>query len=227
MVKKISGNKGLIKKNRSLLKKIIDFLTFPIRALTLFEKDGWGLSSLASERFDYVKKEVIGYCLDVGCGRYNRFITEYLNGNGRGIDVYLYDGLSEKNIVKDISHFPFEDRSFDSVTFIANLNHIPKSLRDVELAEAYRCLKSGGNVIVTMGNPLAEILVHKVVMLYDSVFRTNYDIDSERGMGSDEEYYLTTSEIVTRLKKAGFLEIKKKCFCTQWCLNSLFVAWKR
>ena len=128
------------------------------------------MSSLASERFDYVRKEVIGYCLDVGCGRYNRFITEYCDGNGRGIDVYLYDGLSEKNIVKDISHFPFEDRNFDSITFIANLNHIPKPLRDVELAEAYRCLKSGGNIIVTMGNPLAEILVHKVVMLHDSVF---------------------------------------------------------
>jgi len=40
------------------------------------------MSSLQSERFDYVSKEVIGYCLDVGCGRYNRFVKEYHNANG-------------------------------------------------------------------------------------------------------------------------------------------------
>ena len=167
---------------RTVSQRIYDFLSFPLRALTLFENDKCGLSSLVSERFDYVSREVTGYCLDVGCGRYNKFITENLNGNGKGIDVYPYEGLSEENIVEDISHFPFESCSFDSVVFIANLNHVPKSLRDIELSEAYRCLKTGGNIIVTMGNPLAEILVHKVIALYDRIFGTNYDVDSERGM---------------------------------------------
>ena len=54
---------------RSLLRRLADFLTFPLRAMTLFEKDKWGLSSLASDRFRYVAREVRGYCLDVGCGR--------------------------------------------------------------------------------------------------------------------------------------------------------------
>ncbi len=212
---------------RSLFQKIKDFLTFPLRAFTLFENDKWGLSSLPSERFDYVSKEVIGYCLDVGCGRHNKFITKYLNGNGKGIDVYQYDGLLKENIVEDITHFPFEDNTFKSVTFIANINHVPKSLRDIELVEAYRCIQRSGNIIVTMGNPVAEILAHKVIALHDRLFGTNYDIDSERGMHKEEEYYLKDSEIKKRLKKAGFSGIKKKYFWTQWGLNHLIVALKQ
>src|SRR3989338_10422427 len=103
---------------RNEFQRCKDFITFPIRALTLFEKYQWGFSSLASERFDYVAREVFGYCLDVGCGRNNRFVAEYLNNNGKGIDVFPYEGLSQENIVKDITHFPFGDSYFGSVTFI-------------------------------------------------------------------------------------------------------------
>lgn len=213
--------------NRTVSQKIKDFITFPIRAFTLIDKDRWGFSSLDTERFDYITREVTGYCLDVGCGKYNRLITRCLDGNGRGIDVYQYDGLSEEVIVEDISHFPFDDHSFESVTFSAVISHIPKSLRDIEMAETYRCLKPGGNIIITEGNPLAQILVHKVVMIYDRFLGTKLDVDSERGMHEEEDYYLTDSEIIGRLKKAGFTDIKKKYFYTQWGLNHLFVAWKR
>ena len=213
--------------HRSTFKKIADFLTFPLRAVTLFGEDRWGLSSLRSERFYYASREVIGRCLDIGCGRYNLFISQYLRGNGKGIDVYAYDGLSEENIVDDMAHLPFADGTFDSVTVIAALNHIPRSMRDMELAEAFRCRGWGGNIIVTMGNPLAEILIHKVVRLYDRLFGTNYDVDSERGMGEEEEYYLRDSEIIARLSRAGFKGIRKKWFLTQWGLNHLFVAWRR
>lgn len=212
---------------RHTVRKIIDFLTFPLRAVTLFYDDRWGLSSLASERFDYVAGEVVGYCLDVGCGRHNRFIKEYLFAQGKGIDVYPYEGLSDENVVEDLSRFPFEDLTFDSVTFIANINHVPRSQRDVELGEAYRVLKTNGNIIITMGNPLAEILVHKVVWIYDKVFKTNLDMDSERGMDDEEEYYLTDGEIISRLVNAGFEGVEKKYFVTQWGLNHLFVAWKK
>ena len=204
-----------------------DFLTFPLRAVTLIEYNRWGLSALASERFDYVSRETTGYCLDVGCGKNNRFIKEYLNGCGKGIDVYKYEGLTEENIVEDITHFPFEDASFDSITFIANINHIPQSKRDIELSEAYRCLKPGGNIIVTMGNPIAEILVHKLVWLYDNLLGTKYDMDSERGMHDEEEYYLKDLEIIARLKRAGFKDISKKYFVTQWGLNHLFLGCKK
>jgi len=211
---------------RTVVQKFKDFISFPLRAITLHDRDRWGLTSLSSERFDYVAREVIGYCLDVGCGKNNRFINEFCGGRGKGIDVYSYEGLLDENIVSDMSRFPFRDASFDSVTFIANLNHVPRSLRDIELKEAFRCLRPGGNIIITMGNPLAEILVHKVVHWHDKLFGTNYDMDAERGMDTEEEYYLKDSEIIERLSLAGFDNISKKYFFTQWGLNHLFAAWR-
>lgn len=211
---------------RGRWQKFKDFVTFPLRAVTLFEDDRCGLSSLRTERFDYVAREVRGECLDVGCGRHNLFVREFLGGRGRGIDVFAYEGLGPENLVEDITHFPFPDASFDSVTFIANLNHVPASKRDPELAEAFRCLRPGGNIIVTMGNPLAELLVHRVVALYDRLFKTRHDMDGERGMEEEEEYYLTDGEIRERLERAGFRRIRKKYFGTQWGLNALFVGWK-
>jgi len=213
-------------KKRSKIQLVVDTLAFPLRAFTLFHYDKWGFSSLSSERYDYAARYVIGRCLDVGCGRHNRFVEEYLGGNGVGIDVYEYEGLSDEHVVSDLSEFPFDDGEFDTVTFLANINHIPKSMRDRELSEAWRCLSSKGNVIVTMGNPLAEVVVHKVVWFYDKLFGTNNDMDSERGMDEEEEYYLNDREIVSRLRKAGFGNIQKKYFFTQWGLNHLFVGWK-
>jgi SAM-dependent methyltransferase len=212
---------------RSNWQRIKDFSFFPLRAVTLFEKNRWGLTSLLHERLEYAAQEVQGHCLDVGCGKHNLFVEQFLGGHGRGIDVFRYDGLSEDHIVQDIAHFPFPDASFDSVTFIANLNHVPEPLRDVELAETYRCLKPGGNVIVTMGNPLAELLVHQVLWLHDRVFGTDYDLDGIRGMEDDEHYYVTDREIRTRLGRAGFRDLRKRFFPTQWGLNHLFVGWKR
>ena len=212
---------------RTKIQKLKDFFFFPIRAILLFEEDKWSFSSLASERFDYVRGEVLGYCLDVGCGRNNKFIREYLDNNGKGIDVYPYEGLKKENLVKDITHFPFKDNSFKTITFIAALNHAPSSLRDIELKESYRCLRNNGNIIITMGNPLAEILIHKIVWLYDKMFKTKHDMDSERGMDKEESYYLTNREIKKRLIKAGFREIKMKYFLTQWGLNHMVIGFKR
>lgn len=205
---------------------IKDFITFPFRAVTLFYSDKWGLSCQATERYDYVSREILGYCLDIGCGPNNRFIKEFVNNNGIGIDVFPYEGLTDENIVLDMTQIPYDNEIFDSVTFLANINHIPKDKRDNELAEAYRVLKPKGNIIVTMGNPFAEVVVHSVVSIYDRIFKTHQDVDSERGMVEGEEYYLSDSEIRDRLNKAGFVRVNKKFFYTQWGLNHLFVAYK-
>jgi len=211
---------------RNHLHAAIDFVTFPVRAFVLFEKDAFGLSALSSERYDYVAREISGRCLDVGCGRYNRFINEYLGGNGMGIDVFPYEGLTEENILKDIRHFPFEDAAFDAVTFIANINHIPREDRDAELAEAFRCLKPKGKIVVTMGNALAEILIHKLVLFYEKFLGADFEMDTKRGMDAEEEYYLADAEIRSRLTRAGFRGLTKKYFLTQWGLNHMLVGWK-
>lgn len=211
---------------RTFVQRLLDGLTFPVRALTLFHRDGFGLSCLATERYDYVAREVRGRCLDVGCGRHNRFVDEFLGGRGVGIDVFPYEGLRPEQVVPDLDHFPFADGAFGSVTFIANINHVPEPKRDAELAEAYRCLQAGGEIVITMGNPVAEYLVHQVVWFYDRLFGTNVDMDTERGMEHDEAYFLTDAEIRARLARAGFVNVRKKYFWTQWGLNHLFVASK-
>jgi len=208
------------------MQKILDFITFPLRAVSLFYEDKWGLSCLATERYEYVAEDVSGYCLDVGCGRYNRFINEFMHGQGKGIDVYQYEGLSEENVVAELSRFPYPDATFDSVTFIANINHIPRPQRDVELSEAFRVLVPGGNIIVTMGNPAAEIMAHLAIALYDRIFKTKHDVDTERGMEEEEEYFLTDAEIMERLQRAGFKRLRRKNFGTQWNLNHKITGWK-
>lgn len=200
---------------------------FPIRGFALHYKDKWGLSCLATERFDFVATEAKGFCLDIGCGPYNRFIKEFLKGNGIGIDIYRYEGLDDDNIIEDMTQLPFDSESFDTITFIGNLNHVPEPDRDSELTEAYRCLKPGGIIIVTMGNPVVEVLVHKVVKLNDRYFGTDSDIDSERGMKAGEAYYLTDREIVKRLNSAGFSNLRKKYLWTQWFLNHMFIGVKK
>jgi len=211
---------------RSLKQKFFDLFMFPVRAILLHYEDKWGMSCLATERFDFVATEVDGFCLDIGCGPGNRFIKEFLDGDGVGIDVYKYEGLGENNIVEDMTNLPFDAEKFDTVTFIANINHIPKSVRDAELSEACRCLKAGGKIIVTMGNPIAEILVHKIVAIGDWLFGTKNDIDSERGMNEEEDYYLTDKEIAGHLKCAGFVNTSKKYFWTQLFLNHMFTGYK-
>ena len=211
---------------RTSSQKLLDFLTFPLRALTLFHASALGLSSLADERFDFVASETRGHTLDIGCGRHNRFVVQVLRGRGRGIDLFAYDGLTAENLVPDLTRLPFPDACFDTVTFIANLNHCPEPDRDKELSEAFRVLRPGGRIIITMGHPFAEVAVHKLVWLYDRLLGTSVDLDTERGMAPDEAYYLTDREILSRLDRAGFRSVRKRYFWTQWFLNHMFIALK-
>jgi len=211
---------------RSRWKVIVDFLTFPVRVLLLFQKGRWGLTCRQMERFYYVASVTGERCLDIGCGRYNRFIRTFKKERGVGLDVYPYEGLLEKEVVEDLTRFNFPNSSFNSVTFIASVNHIPARDRDTELGEAFRCLKDGGNIVITMGNPLAEIVIHWLARISDRFLGTRVDLDGERGMDEEEDYYLTDREIINRLQLAGFTSIRKKYFITQWGLNHMFVGWK-
>lgn len=209
---------------RSRGQLVKDFVTFPLRAVLPVQESRWGLTSRPDERFEYVAREISGRVLDIGCGRENAFITRYANGNGVGIDVFRYDGLEDENIVEDMTQLPFPDESFDTVTFIANFNHIPEPDRDAEVREAFRVLRKGGKVVVTMGNPVAELTVHRLVHTYDKLLGTNLDMDTERGMHEDEEYFVRDRVIVEHLAAAGFRGVQKRYFVTQWGLNHLLTA---
>lgn len=216
---------------RSFPRKVVDFATFPVRAVMPFragERERWGLTSRASERLEYAARETVGYTLDVGCGPKNRLVAEYLGGNGFGVDVLDYSGsLGAEQVFEDLTTLPFEDTSFDSVTLVAVIHHIPRSLRDAELAEIHRVLKPGGNIILTQALPFAEILIHKITRAHAKILGKDYDIDLLREMHEEEEDHVTDEEIVERMARAGFRDIKKKPFPTQWGVNRAFVGWKR
>ena len=218
---------GTVRPIRGRFGELRDALTFPLRAFALIDGPGrWGLSSLASERMEYVRHYVLGRTLDIGCGRHNRFITEFLGGNGRGVDVFQYEGLDSTHLVGDLTRLPFTDGSFDSVTFIASLNHAPDRVRQREVDEAFRCLRTGGNIVVTMGNPIAEVAIHHLLAFYDRFLGTSVDVDGQRGMEEGESYYLTDTEIRCLLSHAGFVDMTKRSFVTQWGLNHLLIGTK-
>lgn len=206
---------------RTRTQALLDFTTFPLRAVLPWRDDRWGLTSRRSERFIEVASRVRGVTLDIGCGRHDILVREFLDGHGIGIDVFAYDGLGPHQIVEDMHRLPFDDASFDTVTIVATLNHVPERDRDPELDEMYRCLRPGGNVLVTMGHPVAEWAIHRLVAFYDRALGTTLDVDDERGMHQDEAYSLPTSEITARLERAGFRGVTRRRFWTQWGMNGL------
>lgn len=118
---------------------------------------GW--TSLEEERLRAVLPELRGRLLDVGAGR-NTLVRRYdeLGGEGVGVDVHDWGGGAL--VVEDSSHLPFADASFDTVTFVACLNHIPD--RAGALREAHRVLRPGGRVVATMIDPVLGEVGHRL-----------------------------------------------------------------
>ncbi len=157
-----------------------------------------------------ILKHVRGKLLDIGCGK-NRLVRQY--GNGTGVDVYNWGDVDI--IVKDSSRLPFDDRAFDTISFVACLNHIPNR-RDV-LSEAHRVLKSNGCILITMIPPRLSAALHKIIAPWD-------DDQHERGMKPGEVYGLTTGEIAELLQQTGFTLAKHERFLFK--LNHLYIGEK-
>lgn len=136
--------------------------------------------------------------LDIGCGT-NELVRQY--GNGLGCDVYQWGDVDL--VVEDSSDLPFDDASFDTVTIIAALNHIPD--RVSVLAEAHRVLQPGGRLIVTMIPPVISTIWHKI--------RAPWDADQhERGMADGEVYGLHPAEVCQPMRNAGFQIVLEQPF---------------
>ena len=178
-------------RKKSLLQSTWDFLGIPFR-LALFDQ-AWlprfGWTTLEEERLQAVLPYVRGQLLDVGAG-YNTLVKQY--GNGVGVEVFDWGGGAL--VVEDTSRLPFADQSFDTITFIACLNHIP--YRQAVLHEARRLIKPEGRLIITMINPLLGDLGHAIWW---------YSEDKHRGgMQAGEVGGLWTRQIVHMCQAAGF-----------------------
>ena len=140
-----------------------------------------------------------GRVLDVGCGtndllkRYRRESDEPGAEASIGIDIFDWPGADL--LVSDSSELPYEDASFDTVCFVASLNHIPNR-REV-LRECRRLVRPGGAAIVTMLPPRLSRVWH--------LLRSRWDADqTERGIQPGEVWGMTRRDVDELLVDMGF-----------------------
>ncbi len=193
---------------KNIIQTVWDFVGILFR-LVLFDqswlpKFGW--TTLEEERLGQVLGCLEGKLLDIGSGP-NTLVRRY--GNGIGVDVY--DWGYGTVVVEDTSQLPFESYSFDTITCVASLNHIPN--RQDVLLEIKRLLKPGGKLIITMINPFLGDIGHKIWW---------YDEHHERGgMEEGEVGGIWQKDLVEMCEVAGFKLRLHKRFV--YGMNNLYV----
>ena len=161
-------------------------------------KDRFG-KRLMHWRIAAVLPHLRGRVLDVGCGT-NELLERYRAeshqpGASASVGVDVYDWPGADLLVHDSSDLPYEDSSFDTVCFVASLNHIPNR-REV-LRECRRLIRPGGSVVVTMLPPRLSRVWHLV--------RSRWDADqTERGIQPGELWGMTRREVDGLLDNLGF-----------------------
>lgn len=167
---------------------------------------------LLDKRIKTVLPHIEGYLLDIGCGT-NELVKKY-QGKGIGVDVYQWGEVDV--VVENTANLSFDKQTFDTVTIIAALNHIPN--REEVLVEANRVLKNDGKLLVTMIPPKISRVWHGV--------RKPWDADqSERGMKEGEVYGMTKKDLEELLLKVGFFVESEKKFMLG--VNNLTIAKKK
>lgn len=165
---------------------------------------------LEAMRIQTVLPFIKGRLLDIGCGM-NRLVRTY--GNGVGVDVHNWGNVDY--VVEDSAKLPFDAASFDTVTIIAALNHIPN--REEVLKECGRVLKPDGRLVITMITPRVSALWH--------LLRAPWDADQqERGMVEGEVYGFTAKQLIGLAQAQGFTLLTREKFMLQ--LNSIYLFQK-
>ena len=193
---------------KSPAQAVWDFIGIPFRLL-LFDQ-AWlprfGWTTLEEERLRAVLPHIRGRLLDIGAGP-NTLVIRY--GNGEGVDVHPWGG--GVRVVEDTSKLDYPDASFDTITFVACLNHIP--YREAALREARRLVRPEGRLIITMIDPVLGGIGHALWW---------YGEDKDRGgMKEGERGGLWNREITDLAAAAGFtLELHQRFV---YGMNNLYV----
>lgn len=165
---------------------------------------------LAARRLDATKRHVRGRLLDFGCGD-NRLVRAH--GNGVGVDVVQWGSVDL--VVENTGRLPLEDASFDTISFVACLNHIPN--REEVLDEAHRLLVADGRVVATMIPPRLSAFWHWVIRPWDPD-------QHGRHLHEGEVWGISNAEMRRLFERHGFTVERHERF--DFGLNNLFVARK-
>jgi SAM-dependent methyltransferase len=194
----------------SLPKKVLSrILMAPLTGISREQALRLGLTPVDDERAIIALKHARGRVLDVGCGA-NNFVRTY--GNGIGVDVEPWAGIDQ--VIEDAAELPFEDESFDTVTYLASLNHIPN--REEALREGFRVCKSGGQLLATMLSPRMGQFIHWLRKPHDPDQQDREIDHSEELLGIDPR------EMRRMIEAAGFREVRRKRFMI--VINNLLIA---
>lgn len=163
-------------------------------------------------RFEKVMREIKpgSVVVDIGCGHTPRFLNrlEHYIKKGVGLDQFAVSSARGKirliSVLLD-KKIPLKTGFADHVTLIAVLEHLqqPEAL----LAEAYRVLKPGGTVLITVPTPFA-----KPVLEFLSY---GLKIVSRREIAEHQRYYWK-KDLLPAVRKAGFKKIKHRYFEFYW-----------
>jgi SAM-dependent methyltransferase len=211
-----------LRRPKPVLRRLYDFIGAPLRLLALPDaaSERLGFTSLRAERMAAVLPELRGRVLDVGAGDnlllklYRHYAVELRVDPAAaeasvGVDVHDWGGGC--TIVTSSATLPFPEKSFDTVCFIACLNHIPE--RQEALCEARRLLRPGGRVVVTMISRLIGTIGHGLWW---------YSEDKHREIHAEEDMGLDRGEVVAMLDKARLKLARVSTFV--YGLNTLYVA---
>jgi SAM-dependent methyltransferase len=211
-IKYFGSVKGIPIKKPSYPKVVVSRLALPLLSLISREKAlDLGLTPLDDERVIMAIKHTKGRALDIGCGS-NNYIRSY--GNGMGVDVFPWKGCDK--VIKDAAKLPFKEGEFDTITYLACLNHIPN--RDESVKSAYKILNKNGRVLVTMITPRWGKFIHWVR------FRNDPD-HQDRNIDHDHELLgMSNKQVKNILEAAGFQSVVRKRFV--FGLNNIYIAEK-
>lgn len=135
--------------------------------------------------------------------------------SGKGIGVDIAQTGHVDVVIEDAANLEFNDESFDTVSIIAALNHIPNR-KDV-LKEAHRVLREDGKLIITMIPPKFSRIWH--------LLRRPWADEIERDFTKGQVYGLSKNEITALLSEIGFKIILHNKFMLG--INNLIIAKKQ
>jgi len=211
-----------LQRPKPLLRNIWDLAGAPLRMVLLPDdvSERYGLTSLRAERMAAVLPELRGRVLDVGAGdnvliklyrKHAHALGQKPEDAQASVGVDVVDWGADCVLIKSCHTFPFPDASFDTVTFIACINHIPE--RRAALVEARRVLRPGGRVVLTMIGKAIGDIGHKLWW---------YSEDKHRHVAENEVMGIDPEEVQRLLREAGLSRIEVRAFV--YGLNRLYVA---
>lgn len=207
---------------KSVLQSAWDLAGAPLRMVLLpdSQSERLHLTSLRAERYAAVLPHLRGRILDIGAGD-NALVRLYRQTQLRagkdaaaaddsvGVDVVDWGGDTLKITSSD--SLPFESGSFDTVCFIACINHIPERIG--ALKEAHRVLKPGGQVVATMIGRLIGDVGHAIWW---------YSEDKHRDIAEGEVMGIDSAGMLRLFEQAGFGPVSIKRFV--YGMNYLYLA---